>query len=72
MDRGRPARQTPEANADHAGWRSRGYLPHIDAPDIVQQVVFRLADSLPAPLRDELALKLPAERADAADAALDG
>ncbi|MET4700208.1 putative transposase [Constrictibacter sp. MBR-5] len=29
------------------GWHSRGYLPHLDAPDIVQSVTFRLADSLP-------------------------
>jgi REP element-mobilizing transposase RayT len=29
------------------GWHSRGYLPHFDAPEIVQTVVFRLADSLP-------------------------
>lgn len=30
------------------GWHSRGYLPHFDAPDLVQTVTFRLADSLPA------------------------
>jgi len=30
------------------GWRSRGYLPHLDAPNVPQMVTFRLADSLPA------------------------
>jgi REP element-mobilizing transposase RayT len=71
LDRGRPARLTPKASANHAGWRSRGYLPHIDVPDIVQHVVFRLADSLPDRLRDELAGKPRDQRIGAADAALD-
>ena len=31
----------------HAGWRSRGYLPHFDSHGVVQHVVFRLADALP-------------------------
>jgi putative transposase len=70
MDRGRLARIIP-ASAERMGWRSRGYLPHLDTPELVQHIVFRLVDSLPAKLRDELA-KLPqAERTDAADAALD-
>jgi REP element-mobilizing transposase RayT len=30
------------------GWRSRGYLPHLDFRGTVQHVVFSLADSLPA------------------------
>jgi len=29
-------------------WHSRGYLPHCDEDGLVQHVVFRLADSLPA------------------------
>lgn len=29
------------------GWHSRGYLPHLDCPGLVQAVTFRLADSLP-------------------------
>lgn len=29
------------------GWHSRGYLPHCDAPGLIQSVTFRLADSLP-------------------------
>jgi hypothetical protein len=30
-----------------AGWRSRGYLPHLDRPGLIQTITFRLADSLP-------------------------
>jgi REP element-mobilizing transposase RayT len=32
------------------GWHSRGYLPHFDAPRAIQQITYRLADSLPAEL----------------------
>ena len=30
-----------------AGWRSRGYLPHFDSPELVQMITFRLDDSVP-------------------------
>jgi putative transposase len=56
-------------NPDHAGWRSRGYLPHFDAAGLVQHLVFRLADSLPA--GTEVTAFSPAARAEAIDAALD-
>ena len=40
------------------GWYSRGYLPHCDAPHLIQSVTYRLADSLPqsklAELKEEL------------------
>ena len=29
-------------------WHSRGYVPHFDAPHVVQHVTYHLADSLPA------------------------
>jgi hypothetical protein len=29
------------------GWHTRGYLPHFDAPGVIQLISFRLADSLP-------------------------
>jgi len=29
------------------GWYSRGYLPHFDAPHVIQHITYRLADSLP-------------------------
>lgn len=29
------------------GWHSRRYLPHCDAPGLIQSVTFRLADALP-------------------------
>jgi len=39
---------------DHRGWHSRNYLPHLDSPDLVQTVIFRLADSLPESVRRSL------------------
>src|SRR5439155_19597650 len=54
-----------------AGWRSRGYLPHVDSPNLVQHLVFRLADSLPAELRKELDRTDGDERVALIDAALD-
>ncbi|HEY5910489.1 MAG TPA: transposase, partial [Verrucomicrobiae bacterium] len=35
------------------GWHQRGYLPHRDAPGLIQFVTFRLADALPAARRGE-------------------
>ena len=35
------------------GWHQRGYLPHRDAPGVVQFVTFRLRDALPAGRRHE-------------------
>jgi putative DNA methylase len=54
-----------------ACWRSRGYLPHLDGPNLVQHVVFRLADSLPGGLRTELSRAGSGDRVVAIDAALD-
>ena len=61
----------PSAPRPHGGWRSRGYLPHYDASDTIQHIVFRLADSLPAGLAEALRARRPAERIGLADAALD-
>jgi putative DNA methylase len=55
----------------HAGWRSRGYLPHFDNSNLVQHVVCRLADSLPAVLQKELDKVRRHDRGHAIDAALD-
>jgi hypothetical protein len=35
------------------GWRSRGYLPHFDAPGVLQMITYRLADAMPASRRHE-------------------
>ena len=35
-------------------WRTRGYLPHFDRPGVVQLVTFRLTDSLPNSVLDDL------------------
>jgi len=39
----------------HKGWTSRGYLPHFDAGTLIQAITFRLADSLPKAVYDDLA-----------------
>ena len=44
------------------GWYSRGYLPHLDTPDVIQSVTFRLADSLPAAVAAALYDSEEAER----------
>ncbi|MGH8476298.1 MAG: REP-associated tyrosine transposase [Methylococcales bacterium] len=40
------------------GWYSRGYLPHFDAPGTLQFITFRLADSLPRQVLDQLECEL--------------
>ena len=37
------------------GWNYRGYLPHFDADHLIQFITFRLADSLPKAIFDEMA-----------------
>ena len=45
---------TPAAAArGFTGWRSRGYLPHFDAPGVVQFITYRLHDAMPAARRRE-------------------
>jgi REP element-mobilizing transposase RayT len=53
---GGPASSQPE----HKQWFSRGYLPHFDLPDLLQSITFRLADSLPQTVLDEMACELAA------------
>ena len=36
------------------GWHNRGYLPHYDAGDVTQFITFRLGDSLPQEVLNEL------------------
>jgi REP element-mobilizing transposase RayT len=57
-----------EGVSPHKGWYSRGYLPHIDQPGLIQAITFRLADSLPRAKQDEL--KARDEAPDAARARL--
>jgi putative DNA methylase len=46
------------------GWHSRGYLPHFDAPGLLQMITYRLHDAMPANRRHEWAelLKIEDER----------
>ncbi|TWT03969.1 transposase [Reyranella sp. CPCC 100927] len=53
----------------HKGWHSRGYLPHFDAANVIQSVIFRLADSLPSYVLDQA--PDPRGRRKMADATLD-
>jgi REP element-mobilizing transposase RayT len=59
------------ANEGKAIRRSRGYLPHFDAPNLVQHIVFRLADSLPAQVAKDIARARRGDRVLATDEALD-
>ena len=49
----------PLSSADKSlgfrGWHSRGYLPHFDAPGMVQMINYRLHDAMPADKRHEWA-----------------
>ncbi len=57
-DVGAPREGAPREGAPR-GWYSRGYLPHLDVPQTLQSITYRLADSLPQEklkhLNDELA-----------------
>lgn len=64
-----PARRS--ADGVQVSWRTRGYLPHLDAPNLVQHVIFRLADSLPPESGDEIDRMPTEDRVRAFDTALD-
>ena len=54
----------PDADAVRSGfrgWHSRGYLPHFDAPGLIQFINYRLDDAMPAGLRHEWAALLEVE-----------
>jgi REP element-mobilizing transposase RayT len=53
------------------GWHSRGYLPHCDCNELVQHIVFRLHDSLPGDVLDQLKGVAPSQRRAFIQAALD-
>jgi len=42
----------------HRGWYSRGYLPHCDHPGLLQAITYRLADSLPAAVLEQMDAEL--------------
>ena len=67
---GVPPAFNPAATEGKVVCRSRGYLPHFDMPNLVQHIVFRLADSLPGEISDDIA-KSRRDRVVAFDAALD-
>ena len=42
-----PSAETHPPTTEPRGWHSRGYLPHFDSHEVIQDVTFHLADSLP-------------------------
>lgn len=42
----------------HKGWYSRGYLPHLDQPGLIQGITFRLWDALPSHVVESLTAEL--------------
>ncbi len=68
---GVPPAFDPNATEGKVILRARGYLPHFDAPNLVQHIVFRLADSLPAEISKDIAKSRRDNRVVAFDAALD-
>ncbi len=62
-----PGSAAPQRGKYSYGWKHRGYLPHFDAPDAIQHITYRMADSLPkealARIEQEL-LTLPVEKQD--------
>jgi putative transposase len=46
------------------GWYSRGYLPHLDQPGLLQFITFRLSDSLPAAVLQRLMAETAADEAE--------
>ena len=48
-----PRLEKEQMIAGFRGWHERGFIPHRDEPGLTQFVTFRLADSVPAELRDE-------------------
>jgi len=47
-----------QRSREHKFWHSRGYLPHLDQPGLIQSITFRLADSVPAEVIDNWRLEL--------------
>ncbi|MFH1037215.1 MAG: transposase [PVC group bacterium] len=59
------AKKSPEhALREHRGWYSRGYLPHFDSPHLIQHITYRLADSLPRAVLEQMQSKAAATGGD--------
>ena len=53
---------------EHLGWYTRGYFPHADAADTIQNITFRLDDAVPAKVVEKWKIELAwRERLDAND-----
>lgn len=47
-----------QSQNQHKGWYSRGYLPHFDSPHVIQHITYRLADSLPQSVLEQMQAEL--------------
>jgi len=63
MNPGAPSSSSARSSArpSPSPWRSRGYLPHFDAPQAIQAITFRLADSLPREVLARIDREIAAE-----------
>jgi REP element-mobilizing transposase RayT len=48
--------KTEQNNKPDLGWHSRGYLPHFDSSHAIQAITYRLHDSLPVQVIEQLKL----------------
>ncbi|MFC1852482.1 transposase [candidate division CSSED10-310 bacterium] len=48
----------PAGQPSHKGWYSRGYLPHLDQPGLIQTLVFRLFDAVPEHVVEQWRIEL--------------
>jgi putative transposase len=62
-----PGNAAPQCGTDkarsgeqHRGWYSRGYLPHFDSPHVIQHITYRLADSLPRVVLEQMQAEVEA------------
>ena len=55
------------ASRPHKDWNSRGYLPHLDKPSMIQSITFRLADSIPTEVLTAWKTELALTGSEAAD-----
>jgi putative transposase len=49
-----PGAPSTSSASMRTGWRSRGYLPHLESGQTIQSVTFRLNDALPAQVVERL------------------
>ncbi len=59
-DNSKEGRSGEQPSRQHRGWYSRGYLPHLDSPHVIQHITYRLADSLPRAVLEQMQAEVEA------------